>query len=101
RPDRLDVDGRADAARGRRRATRLVDLESGHAFGCQVGEVERATGECAVFTVATGSHHDHVRGRHLPAVEGDEIEAGSESARRHARAFTAYAIDGNTSDALE
>src|SRR3546814_11251335 len=37
----LDVDRRADAAGGRRRAAGLVDLDFGDRFGRQVGDVER------------------------------------------------------------
>ena len=93
RPRGLDVDRRADAAGGRRRAAGLVDLDCGDRFGRQVGEIERAR--------VGGVGGLDARGRHLAAVEQHQVEVGADAAHGDLRAFAHRAVDRHAADALQ
>ena len=75
RARRADVDRRADAARRHRGTARLVHLDGGDAFRREVREIERARCGCAGAVAQR-------RGRHLAAVQRDQVIFRAETAHR-------------------
>ncbi|PAV67330.1 hypothetical protein WR25_08054 [Diploscapter pachys] len=89
-----DVDRRADAAGRNAGATGLVDLQRGHAFGRERGEVERARARRAVAVADE-------RRRHLATVEGDEVIVGAEATDGDELAFAVRPVDRHAGDPLQ
>src|SRR4029077_13181577 len=101
RLDGLDIDRRADTARGRGSVAGLVHLEAAHPFRGESGEVEGARGALRAGVGGVAGNRADVRRRKLAAVQGHEVEAGAEAAHRHRSAFAVYTVDGYTGDALQ
>ena len=94
RTGRLDVDRRADAARRDRSATSLVNLHRCNTLGCEVRKVEgaRCRRACAIA---------QCRGRHLSAVQKDQVIFRAEAANRYGGALAILTIDRNAGNALK
>ena len=100
-PDRLDVDGRANATRRFGSTAGLVNLNAADAFGGQILEIE-GTGHALVALVCrvAGNRGDVCRG-HLPAVDRHQVEVRPEAANRDFRSFAVDAVDGHAGYALQ
>ncbi len=94
RTRRLDVDGRANTTGRQVGLAGLVDLDTRNRFRSEVAEI-KAPGRRRARTIAKR------RGRHLAAVEGDEVEVLAEAANRHGAALAKRAVHRNTGDALQ